>query len=435
MDLRNKKNNFFTNFSSLNEKIQKKRINFKIKIKKIFADLKRAPFFKKISNIVKKIQIKVFKTDVLKNRILIKYLFKDLFLYFLVSFLFFFMIFFVNQILLIVEDLLAKSAPFNNVMLIMFYSLPGIIAQSAPFATLVGFLMSLGGMMSSNEILIFRASGISFLKILLPVAATGLFISVGSFFVNDYLLPLGQMKYNKLMREIMNSTPSIELESNSVKKLDKTNIVIGDMDGSSVSDIVLFDSDKNSDRIIVARDSNLIGAKEEGVLMQLDMNDAIVFSVKNQNRNDFDLLNSEKTILNIFDTTILGTSSRSPREMTTYDLGKVINQMKEDYKRDAGLKVRLNWWLMEFHKKFALPFGSIFFAFLAFSIAFLFGKHNGQTLGLFLGLVICVIYWALQMMGQLFVVRVEANAFWCIWIPNFVIGFFGILFLIRLLKK
>ena len=83
-----------------------------------------------------KFQVRVLKRGTLRDNILIKYLFKDLFLYFLVSFFFFFMIFFVNQILLTVEDLLAKSAPFADVMRIMFYSLPFIIAQSAPFATL-----------------------------------------------------------------------------------------------------------------------------------------------------------------------------------------------------------------------------------------------------------------------------------------------------------
>ena len=192
-----------------------------------------------------KFQVRVLKRGSLKNHILIKYLFKDLFLYFLVSFFFFFMIFFVNQILLTVEDLLAKSAPFKDVMRIMVYSLPFIIAQSAPFATLVGFLMSLGGMMSSNEILIFRAAGLSFFRILVPVALLGLAISIGSFFVNDYLLPLGTIKYNKLMREIMNSTPTIELESNSVKSLDKASVVIGEVNGNTVSDLVVFDSELN----------------------------------------------------------------------------------------------------------------------------------------------------------------------------------------------
>ena len=90
---------------------------------------------------------------------------------------------------------------------------------------------------------------------------------------------------------------------------------------------------------------------------------------------------------------------------------------------------------MEWHKKFAIPFGSIFFAVLAFSIAFLFGKNNGQMIGLFLGIVICVLYWAVQIVGQLMVTKVGLNAFWCIWTPNILIGFFGLVFLMRLLKK
>lgn len=382
-----------------------------------------------------KFQVRVLKRGTLKNNILVKYLFKDLFLYFLVSFFFFFMVFFVNQILLTVEDLLAKSAPFADVMRIMVYSLPFIIAQSAPFATLVGFLMSLGGMMSSNEILIFRAAGISFIKLFVPVALLGVFISIGSFFVNDYLLPLGTIKYNNLMRKIMNSTPSIELESNSVKHLDTSNIVIGNVNGNSVSDVVIIDSQNDEDRLIVAGESVLVGAKEEGVLMQFDMSDATVLTVKTSNKKNYDILHSERTVLNVFDSAFLGSWAQSPREMTTYDLTKRLNEMKAEKSDNPNTIRKINLWDMEWHKKFAIPFGSIFFALLAFSMAFLFGKNNGQMIGLFLGIVICVLYWAVQIIGQLLVTKVGLNAFWCIWTPNILIALFGVLFLTRLIKK
>ena len=381
-----------------------------------------------------KFQVRVLKRGTLKDHILIKYLFKDLFLYFLVSFFFFFMVFFVNQILLVVEELLAKSAPIADVMRIMVYSLPFIIAQSAPFATLVGFLMSLGGMMTSNEILIFRAAGLSFLKIFVPVVLLGTFISIGSFFVNDYLLPLGQIKYNQLMRKIVNSTPSIELESNSVKHLDTSNIVIGNVDGNSVSDVVIIDSQSDEDRLIIAGESVLVGAKEEGVLMQFDMNNATVLTVK-PNKKDYDVLHSARTVMNVFDSTFLGTFAQSPREMTTYDLTKRLNEMKAEHSDNPSTIRKINLWDMEWHKKFAIPFGSIFFALLAFSMAFLFGKNNGQMIGLFLGIVICVLYWAVQIVGQLLVTKVGLNAFWCIWTPNILIGLFGLIFLTRLLKK
>ena len=93
--------------------------------------------------------------------VLLLYITKELFLYFFISFLFFFMIFFVNQILLLAEDVLKKRVPVLDVIRLMTYSLPFIIAQSAPFATLVGFLMCLGRMMSDNEILVMRITGLS----------------------------------------------------------------------------------------------------------------------------------------------------------------------------------------------------------------------------------------------------------------------------------
>ena len=395
-------------------------------VKNIIKKITDSRIYGKVEPLVKKLKAYYdYRKSILRDHILVKYLFKDLFLYFLVSFFFFFMVFFVNQILLTVEDLLAKSAPFSDVMRIMVYSLPFIIAQSAPFATLVGFLMSLGGMMTSNEILIFRAAGISFFKIFIPVAMLGVLISIGSFFVNDYLLPLGTIKYNQLMRKIMNSTPSIELESNSVKHLDTSNIVIGNVEGNKVSDIVIIDPKDDEDRLIVAGESVLVGAKEEGVLMQFDMSDATVLTIKSKQNADYDILRSNRTVLNVFDSTFLGSTSQSPREMTTYDLTKALNLMKAENSDDPSDIRKINLWDMEWHKKFAIPFGSIFFALLAFSMAFLFGKNNGQMIGLFLGIVICVLYWAVQIIGQLLVTKVGLNAFWCIWIPNILVGFFG----------
>ncbi len=389
----------------------------------------------KIESKIDNFFVKYLHRDQLKNHLLVRYLMKDLFLYFIVSFLFFFMIFFVNQILLDVERLLAQSAPFSSVVKIMFYSFPMIIAQSAPYATFVGFLMCLGGMMSNNEILIYRAAGFSFIKIMMPVLLLGLIISFVSFFVNDYLLPLGTMKYNRLLREIMNAKPTVELESNSVKNLDGSTIVMGQVEDPEVSDIVLFDTASETDKIIIAGKSTLTGSDVDGVLMQLNMNDAMVLSMDDSKHENYDVLLAEKAQLNVFDSTVLGTASISPREMTVWDLGKEISKMQSDIDGSNKASNRLNIWKMEFHKKFSIPFGAFFFAFLAFSFAFLFGKHNGQTLGLLVGLIMSVLYWAMSITGQLFVQKLGLNSFICIWGANFVVAFAGFVFFIFLLRK
>ena len=373
------------------------------------------------------------KPSKLGRGILIKYLYKELFYYFLICFAFLFVVFFANQILLIGEDMLSKRAPFNDVAKIMIYSMPALIAQSAPFATLVGFLMCLGRMASDNEILIFRASGFSFRSILYPVLLLGMAISLASFFVNDYLLPLGTIKYNELYRKIMRSNPSVVLEPNSVKQIGSSTVVIGDVNGSDVSDIIFFTKrDTNEETIIVAGDSVLTGAKNQGVLLQLDMSESLMTTFDLKDFSNYDVLSAEKTVLNIFDSTITGRTGKNPREMTFYDLHKEIVSMKADPDEDP---MRINTWMMEYYKKFAIPFGSIFFAFLAFSIAFLFGKHNGLTMGLFTGIVICVLYWAMQISGQLLVTRVNLDAFLCIWVPNILMAVVAALLCINLIRK
>lgn len=369
------------------------------------------------------------KSDSLGKNILIKYLCKELLYYFFICFSFLFVIFFVNQILLIGEDLLSQRAPIKDVALIMLYSLPSIVAQSAPYATLVGFLMCLGRMNSDNEILIFRASGLSFKSILAPILALGLLISIFSFFVNDYLLPLGTIKYSEMYRKIMRSNPTVVLEPNSVKNIDNSLVVIGDVSNNQVSDVVFFDTDGRNESIIIAQNSVLTPAKSDGVLLQLDMNNSLVFKFDRNDLDTYEYIKAGNLKLNIFDSIVSGHGIISPRELTYKDLKAEIRGMHNE---DDEV---LNVWKMELYKKIAVPFSALFFSFLAYSIAFLFGKHNGLTMGVFVGIIICVLYWALQLSGQLLVLKVNYNVFACIWIPNILIGVIGLLLSIRLIRK
>lgn len=380
--------------------------------------LKKVPFFKRR----------------LRYHVMNKYIMKELFLYFFIAFLFFFMIFFVNQILLMAETILKKRVPVSAVLQLMLYSLPAIIAQSAPFATLVGFLMCLGRMVTDNEVLILRASGQRYSIILIPVLFLGLVISIVSFFVNDYLLPLGTIRYNNLYRDIIMSNPAIELEAHSIKRMNDSTIVIGDVDKSSVSDLVIFDTDsEGNSRIIVSGESDVHNSASPGILMQLNMDNALVLLLNRNKRNNYDMLYSQDMTLNIFESSIISRNSTiSPREMTSYDLWKRI---KEVEKKETVKQSQLNTYKLEFNKKFSIPFGSIFFAMLALPLALIFGKKDGQTLGLIFGLIISVLYWAATILGQMFGLRSGYNGFVMMWSPNFFIGILGIILYFRLVRK
>lgn len=371
---------------------------------------------------------------VFRRHVLITYLIKELLLYFFIAFLFFFMVFFVNQILLMAEDVLKKRVPLMDVVRLMGYSLPFIVAQSAPFATLVGFLMCLGRMMTDNEIMVIRASGKSFLIILVPVLVMGLMISIVSFFVNDYLLPLGTISYNKLYRQILYSDPTIELESNSVKRTEDATLVIGEVTDTMVSDLIFIDmDDRGQMRLIVSGPTEIVNTGEPGILMNLSMDSSTVCIFDLQEQDKYTVMNAGETDMNVFAASFFSdSSSTNPREMTSFDLFKYIKQITEE---GTASTLQMNMYRLEFHKKFSLPFASIFFAMLAMPLAIIFGKHNGMAVGLIIGIFLCVAYWAAMIMGQTFGIRQGLDGFWTMWLPDFLVGFAGLLFYLRLAKK
>ncbi len=66
-------------------------------------------------------------------RLLSRYVLREFLAAFVISFLFFFIVFFVNIILVTVEDIVSKNVPFNDVLQLVLFSLPQIIALAFPF--------------------------------------------------------------------------------------------------------------------------------------------------------------------------------------------------------------------------------------------------------------------------------------------------------------
>ena len=160
---------------------------------------------------------------------------------FFVAFLFFFFIFFVNQLLVMAEEIFSKKVPIWDVVLLVVYSLPAIVALSFPFGALVGSLMTVGALSSNNEVLAFQASGIPLRRLFAPLVVLGMVFSVISFITNDYFLPLGNIRLGRLYRKIIYTNPGIELKPYSVKKYEDTLIVTGDIEGNTMQNIVIID--------------------------------------------------------------------------------------------------------------------------------------------------------------------------------------------------
>ncbi|MDR2842806.1 MAG: LptF/LptG family permease [Spirochaetaceae bacterium] len=412
------------------------------------------------------------------SKTIFKYFFLETMFAFLVSFLFFFFIFFVNQLLLMAQQILEKRVPFEQVALLVLFSLPSIVAMSAPFATLLGTLMTIGRMSSDNEILVMLSSGLSYRNIFAPTLLVGIIVSLFSFVANDILLPAGTIQFTKLYRQILVATPALELESNSVKRFNDTFVITGNVSGNSIDDLLILDKTSEGERrVIMAKNSEFIDAGKEG--LRLDLENAFVQSSKEIARRNYDYAKSDFLRYRLRpEDFVTNINPVSPREMSSRDVlreihekelalrvslldrnsrtleraleiesimrgGNVspewrnINNMAANFLREYEISENLQKdrnlliYRLEFYKKFSIPFGSLTFIFLAVPLG-LYAKKSGQTIGFILGLIIAVFYWALLLGGQNMGMRLGYSPFWSMWLPNILsFGIGGIMCLFR----
>ena len=424
----------------------------------------------------KSVEVQSFNGRII-SRTLFRYLIRDMFFSFFVSFLFFFGVFFVNQLLLMAQEILAKHVPFLQVVMLVFFALPQIVAMSSPFASLMGTLMTIGRMSSDNEVLIILASGLSYKMVFIPAAIVGIIISVVSFFTNDVLLPAGTIQFAKLYRRILVSTPALELEANSVKRFKDTTIVTGPVEGTAIGNILILDRTNDGERrIIMARDAELKDAGREG--LSLDLSKAFIQSSKEIVRSDYDYAFTDSLRYWVPQSDLIqAISSISPNQMSTTDLRKAIavkgeelgDRLDKQYAKcltfaldleDSLRKSDSSWnrrennleafvkeyqivdvmkkdrsyalYRFEYHQKYAVPFGAFSFVFLAVSLG-LYAKKSGQTVGFIFGMIISCLFWVLLFGGKTAGVRLGYSPFLTMWLPNIIaISAGSVLFAIRI---
>jgi len=415
------------------------------------------------------------------SKIIFRYIMSETLFSFLICFLFFFFIFFVNQILLMAQEVLTKHVPFNQVALLILFSLPTVIAMSAPFASLVGTLMTIGRLTSDNEILVMLSSGLSYKNVFLPAITVGIIISILSFFTNDVLLPAGTIQFNRLWRRILVSTPALELEANSVKRFRDTVIITGDVTGNIIDNVIILDRTGDGERrIITAGNAELKDSGKEG--LSLDLERAFVHSSKEIIREDYDYASTgllQYWVSN--DDIIQAVMSVTPREMSSRDVRTVIKNRTDevaervnDRKRRVAVQASAlenilragpfddSWnrrqsattnfqreiltlsnvrsdrtlliHIIEYYRKFSVPFGAFFFVFLSVSLG-LMAKRSGQTVGFIIGIIIAVIYWVMLFLGQTMGLRTGAPPFWSMWLPNILSLVIGLVLAIIRVRK
>ncbi len=424
-------------------------------------------------------------------KVLNNYILKEFVLSFLVAFAIFFSAFLVNELLVIALKIQEKGVPPTVVLLFLLYSLPLVFSYSFPMAAMVGCLMSVGRFSSDNEILAMRSNGIRYIYILKPFIYVAIVLSIFSFILNDYFLPMGTAQRNKLLSKVALTHASVLLEPYAVTENNQDNSVLitGNIKDNNIDNIIVIGSDEdNNRRVIIAEKAFFETNKSVNGVTHLRMKEPFMLSVDRKKRNSYtytygDMLSYNIIIKDIITQAQTNTPATLPsgkvkkmvdRERAiydkkvfdkNYDLEKdsyilsmgydqliedniFINQFKESsfksyisdyssYKKLENSKIyknQLNRYLTEYHYKFVLPTGCIVLIIFSFPLG-LFAKRSGRSVGLGVGVLFSVAYWFMLLGGKIIGLTTELSPVLVIWFPNILILLIGIiLYSVRLSK-
>lgn len=410
------------------------------------------------------------------------YVGKEYILCFLVAFLFFFFIFFVNQILVLAQKILLKNVHLSDVLILVVLSIPQFLMYTMPFSSLAAASMVIGNMSSQNEILALRASGFNVLHIFLPIVAISLVLSGCTLFIADRLIPYTTDHYKNLYAKILESVPTLELESYSSTQFNDISISNGYVNGNIIEELVIYDdSDASQSRVISAKKGKIVVLDIERFLYRIDLEDAQLLITDKNSLESYSYASASS--MSVYLDLGSATSSFvniSPSQMSLTQLKEAASELEADVtsqnnynqssiskeasklgenlfeienntqgaslnksiqsarnlksqKSNSSYNFYYQYYRSEYQKKIALSLACTILVFIAFPISF-FRVRNGRLIGFALSMFVACAYWFFLYFMHVKAVSANVNVILLMWLPNIVVLTVGLVLLWRTKK-
>jgi lipopolysaccharide export system permease protein len=355
-----------------------------------------------------------------------RYILTELLQPFLFGLAFFVAIWLIDLMMELMNLIFSKGVPAPIVFLFFIYSLPPILIISFPMATLLGNLVAFSRMSSDSEITALKAGGYSFTRIVLPAVLAGLFISFLTFFFNEKVVPVANDKFSRLFRrEVTLKRPLPKVAENRFFEagpgrkffVTRFNSASNDMFG-----VVMYEGQpKHFPRVVEAKKARL----EDG---KCTFWDGRVSDIRSSG-DDYHYTYFDRMEYPI-DTHYVNPDdvpdSKNSRRMNIRELYEYIKDLET---KGLSEKALIEQWI-ELWTKISIPFASLVFMLIGAPLGTTTSR-SGTGIGIGLSVIIIFIYYVLFAAGKAFAKGAYLTPFVGVWLPNFVIGFFGLWLIFR----
>ncbi len=362
------------------------------------------------------------------NSIANRYLFLEMVGPFTVNVFFFTFVFLLTEILEITNMIVNYKIGFLTILWLLAYTMPYFLVFVIPMSVMMAVLLTFLRMSGDNEIIALKSCGIGVYHLLPAVLGFCLIGTLVTGFVIIYGLPWGKLSLKRVTMEVARSHIDIGLKERTFNdNFEGVMLYVNkiDLQNKELIDVFIHDERTADSGITIIAPRGRMTTDPDSLDFRLRLYNGAInqVNVKDQTVNS--------TRFQTYDLNIdlrqaglrrdLG--PKDEKEMSLTELRRFIRTRPEKDKDYYSA-------LLEFHKKFSIPFACISLGILAVPLG-IQSKTARTSFGLGLGLFLFLLYYLMLSAGLVFG---EAGVYppaVGMWVPNIVTGGIGTYLLIR----
>jgi len=165
-----------------------------------------------------------------------------------------------------IDDLMGKGVEFFVILKLLFFTLANLIPLALPIAVLFSSIMTMGNLAESNELTSMKSSGMSLFKVMKPMLILVVFLSIGTFYFSNYVLPIANLKQRTLIYDLQSKDPTFALSEGVFNRLNDTSIKVDRKDEHTgeLFDLLIYEK---SGKIVKAEKGELLKSEDEQFLL------------------------------------------------------------------------------------------------------------------------------------------------------------------------
>ena len=349
---------------------------------------------------------------------------------------------FLDRIYHLTDLVITKGVPFHLVLQLLVYMFPAFLTNTLPMASLVAVLLAGGRLSADLEIVACKTAGLSLVRLFRPVLLAALVVTLASGALMLVVVPRMSKEFQLQLFRILQARASSALKERVFNTtFGDIVIYVEEVSASQVGlrGLVVSDErDPKLSRIIIAREGRLFSDEAtqritlrllDGGVSEADVNPANAppdmteetlapggaASAKRYRYTAFQIYD-----MNLAIESPLKTTARF--EKPEKDLGfRALSAKIAELRADPHARAP---YIVERHKRFALPLAALVFALVGFPLA-VRSHRGGRSIALVGTLGILVAYYLILTTLEGLALRERIPAWLAIWTPNLLFALLG----------